>query len=165
MASPSPIRFLNRLYDSCVTTANKSSLFRYHLLIWSIDNDFHKIFSIIFSFQGTSSTLPFPPRQESSTKGLCAETQFGTSWSSGWYFSLFFTFLKITFNNMNHPIFFTISFELRNQFKRRFSSVWYFPLSKNNFNETILLGLLYFHFSFSLYEAVLGYYFWISALD
>ena len=60
---------------------------------------------------------------------------------------------------MNHPIFFTISFELRNQFKRKFSSVWYFPLSKNNFNETILLGLLYFHFSFSLYEAVLGYYF------
>ena len=49
MASPPSTRFLNRLYDSCVTTANKSSLFRYHLLIRSVSNDFQKILFIIFS--------------------------------------------------------------------------------------------------------------------
>ena len=49
MASPPSTRFLNRLYDSCVTTANKSSLFRYHLLIRSVSNDSQKILFIIFS--------------------------------------------------------------------------------------------------------------------
>ena len=46
---PPSTRFLNRLYDSCVTTANKSSLFRYHLLIRSVSNDFQKVLFIIFS--------------------------------------------------------------------------------------------------------------------